>query len=332
MRETTFLKQNEKKWKEFEQLLRAKRGTVAPDDIAELFIEVTDDLSYARTHYPKSNTTKYLNDLAGKVHLSIVRNKRERKNRFWTFWKYELPSIMAHSQWKIFYSFLVFMIGVGVGVVSTLYDENFLRLILGDGYVDYTLENIRKGDPLGIYGSGGEVSSFLGITMNNLKVGVIAFALGLLCSVGTAWIIFSNAVMVGAFQAFFYQHGLLAESFQVVYIHGTFELSMIVIEGAAGFTLGNAILFPGTFTRLESLKRGAVKGLKIALGAMPFTIAAGFLEGFVTRYTDMPLILSLLIILGSLSIVVFYFVIYPLHLKSRGLDREYLKDGVYGAT
>ena len=132
MRETTFLKQNEKKWKEFEQLLRAKKGTVAPDDIANLFIEVTDDLSYARTHYPKSNTTKYLNDLAGKVHLSIVRNKKERKNRFWTFWKYELPLIMATSQWKILYSFLVFMIGVGVGVVSTLYDENFLRLILGD--------------------------------------------------------------------------------------------------------------------------------------------------------------------------------------------------------
>lgn len=332
MRESTFLKQNEKKWKDFEQVLRAKRKDVSPDDIAGLFIEVTDDLSYARTHYPSSNTTKYLNELAAKVHLSIVRNKRERKNRIWTFFKFELPSIMADSQWKMLYSFIVFMIGIGVGVVSTLYDENFLRLILGDGYVNETLANIERGDPLGIYGSGGEVSSFLGITMNNLRVGLMIFVMGLLCSVGSAWLIFTNAVMVGAFQSFFYMHGLLGESFQVVYIHGTFELSMMVIEGAAGFTLGNAILFPGTFTRLESLKRGAIRGLKIALGVMPFTIVAGFLEGFVTRYTDMPLALSLLIILGSLTVVVYYFIIYPLQLKASGLHRQYLKDGVHGSA
>lgn len=333
MRETTFLKQNEKKWKEFEALLAKKRGAVSPDQIAGLFVEITDDLAYARTHYPQSNTTKYLNGLAGKVHLAIVRNKKEKSNRFWDFWKFELPSIMAHSQWKMFYSLLAFAIGIFIGVVSTLYDENFLRLILGDGYVDMTIQNIKAGDPFGrLYGDMGEMQMFLGITMNNLKVGVIVFILGFLFSVGTAWFVWYHGVMVGAFQAFFYQYGLLGESFASIYIHGTFELSMLVIEGAAGFTIGNALLFPGTYSRLESLKRGAVKGVKIAIGVMPFTIVAGFLEGFVTRYSGMPLPLSLFIIFGSLAIVVYYFIIYPLRLKSLGIDKEYLKDGAYGKS
>lgn len=317
---------------DFEQLLRQKKGAVAPDQIAELFIEITDDLAYARTHFPQSHTVRYLNDLAAKVHLAIVRNKKEKKNRFWHFWKYELPSIMAHSQPKLFYAFLVFAIGTFVGIISTLYDENFLRIILGDSYVEYTLENIEKGDPLGIYGNASEVPMFLGITMNNLRVGLLVFASGLLFSVGTAWFLFYHGVMIGAFQTFFYHYGVLGESFQVVYVHGTFELSMLVIEGAAGFHLGNSLLFPGTYTRLESLKRGAIRGLKVALGVMPFTIVAGFFEGFVTRYTDMPLPLSLLIIFGSLAIVIYYFIVYPLSLKSRGLDREFLKDGVYGKT
>lgn len=333
MRETTFLKQNEKKWKEFESLLAKKRRLVTPDQIAELFVEVTDDLAYSRTHYPSSNTTRYLNELAGKVHLAIVRNKKDRANRFWDFWRFELPSIMAHSQWKLFYSFLAFMVGIGIGVLSTLYDENFLRLILGDEYVEMTIENIGRGDPFGrLYGGMGEVQMFLGITMNNLKVGLIVFILGILASVGTTWFVWYHGVMVGAFQTFFYQYGMLEESFQAVYIHGTFELSMLVIEGAAGLTLGNAILFPGTYTRLESLKRGAIRGIKIAIGVMPFTIIAGFLEGFVTRYTGMPLAISLLIIFGSLAIVVYYFIVYPLRLKALGLDKEYLKDGAYGKS
>lgn len=327
MRETTFLKQNEKKWKEFELLLREKRGNVSPDKIAELFIQITDDLAYARTHYPNSNTAKYLNSLAGRVHLAIVKNKKQSKNRFWNFWRFELPSIMAHSQWKLFYSFIAFAVGIFIGVVSTLYDENFLRIILGDEYVNMTIRNIQKGDPLGrLYGGMDEIEMFLGITMNNLKVGVIVFIVGIFFSIGTAWYVWYHGVMVGAFQAFLFQYGLLGDSFQIVYIHGTFELSMLVIEGAAGLTLGNALLFPGTYTRLESLKRGAIRGIKIALGVMPFTILAGFLEGFVTRYTSMPLWASLLIIIGSLAIVVYYFIIYPLRLKALGIDQEYLKD------
>ncbi len=327
MRETTFLKQNEKKWQDFEMVVRAKKGTVPPDRIAELFIEVTDDLAYARTHYPNSNTTRYLNGLASQVHLAIIKNKKQSKNRFWKFFRFELPSIMAQSQWKLLYSFLAFMVGIFIGVVSTLYDENFLRVILGDGYVDMTIRNIRAGDPLGrLYGGMDEIEMFLGITVNNLKVGVIVFIVGIFFSIGTTWFVWYHGVMVGAFQAFLYQYGLLGDSFQIVYIHGTFELSMLVIEGAAGLTLGNALLFPGTYTRLESLKRGAIRGIKIALGVMPFTILAGFLEGFVTRYTNMPLWASLLIILGSLAIVVYYFIVYPLRLKALGIDQEYLKD------
>ncbi|HHG83209.1 MAG TPA: stage II sporulation protein M, partial [Bacteroidetes bacterium] len=300
MRETTFLKQNEKKWKEFEAVLRAKRGTVMPDIIAELFVEITDDLAYARTHYPESNTVKYLNGLAGQVHLALVKNKKHKKNEFWAFWKHDLPLIMAQSHTKLLYAFIIFIVAIAIGVVSTIYDENFLRLILSDEYVEMTLKNIRNGDPLAVYGVSQELDMFLSITVNNIRVSFIAFLAGIFFSVGTGYFLAYNGIMVGAFQAFLYQYGYLQESFLTVYIHGTLELSAIVIAGAAGFQLGHSLLFPRTYTRIESLKRGAKKGLMIVLGLVPVFILAGFLEGFVTRHTEMPLPLSLLIIFGSL--------------------------------
>ena len=59
--------------------------------------------------------------------------------------------------------------------------------------------------------------------------------------------------MLGSFQWWFKAKGLLLTSILAVWIHGAFEISAIVIAGGAGITLGNGILFPGTYTRVQSL-------------------------------------------------------------------------------
>ncbi|MCW8811100.1 MAG: stage II sporulation protein M [Ignavibacteriaceae bacterium] len=158
---------------------------------------------------------------------------------------------------------------------------------------------------------------FLGITFNNIRVSFIAFMFGLLISFGTAWILLSNGIMLGAFQYFFYIHGLLLESVLVIWIHGTLEISSIIVAGCAGITLGNSILFPGTYSRKQSFMIGAKEGLKMIVSLIPIFITAGFLEAFVTRHTGMPVILSLTIILGSLTFVIWYFFVYPLILAKK---------------
>ncbi|MNZ87833.1 hypothetical protein D3C78_1067080 [compost metagenome] len=309
MREVVFVQKNEQKWKNFEN-----RKNGSPDEIAENFIELTDDLAYSRTFYGDSATTRYLNSVTSKFYLNIYKNKKESKNRFVTFWKYELPVTMAKHRKQLLYSFILFMIGISIGVLSAAKDETFVRLILGDTYVNQTISNIEKGDPMAIYKSQGQADMFMGITINNIKVSFMAFVAGVLFSLGTAWILFSNGVMLGAFQFFFYQKGLLLTSVLSIWIHGTLEISAIVLAGGAGLVIGNSILFPKTYSRLESFKQGARSGLKIVIGLVPVFITAGFLESFVTRYTQMPIALSLFIILASLSFVIYYFIIYPYRL------------------
>jgi len=94
MKEITFLKQNYQKWQQFEDLLNSNQGQ-NPDALADLFIRITDDLSWAHTFYPGSNTEKYLNDLAARIHQEIYKNKKEKRSRLISFWTQEIPRTMA---------------------------------------------------------------------------------------------------------------------------------------------------------------------------------------------------------------------------------------------
>jgi uncharacterized membrane protein SpoIIM required for sporulation len=316
VKEITFLNQNADKWQQFESLISTK-GDTEPDLMADLFIKITDDLAYSKTHYPKSKTTQYLNSIAARVHQEIYKNKKEKSSRVITFWKYELPFIFKNSHKQLLYSFLIFAIAMLIGVVSAAKDDNYVRLILGDSYVNMTLENIDKGEPMAVYKSMNQVDMFLGITINNIRVAFICFALGILFSFGTGVMLFYNGIMLGAFQYFFYAKGLLLQSVLVIWIHGTLEISAIIIAGCAGLVMGNSILFPGTYSRGVSFINGAKQGVKIAVGLVPVFITAGFLESFVTRYAQMPMWVSLTIIGSSLSFIIWYFIIYPIRLNKK---------------
>ena len=295
MREAAFVKQNKDNWIRFENVLSGNHVDLSPDELSALYLEVTDHLSFAKTFYPQSKTTQYLNHLASQSHQKIYKTKRESSTRFITFFTEEFPLLMFNYQRQLLISFLVFALFCIVGAYSAATDGAYVRTILGDAYVNMTLENIADNDPMRVYKEMNEVEMFMGITVNNIKVALMAFIFGILLSLGSLYIMMQNGIMLGSFQYFFYDKGLLWESMRTIWIHGTIEISVIIIAGAAGLVLGN----------------GMKDGLKIVVSTIPFFIIAGFLEGFVTRHTEMPDWLAILIISISLLLILFYYVVYP---------------------
>src|SRR6478609_484262 len=249
MREALFLKQNKERWQQYERVPSSD-----PDELAERFVQLTDDLAYARTFYPKSKTVSYLNGLASHFHLAIYKNRKEKSNRFVDFWVTELPLTLARYQRQLLYAFLFFMVFFLIGWLSARYDENFVRLILGDDYVNMTIENIEKGDPFGVYKSQDSLIMFLTIAFNNIQVSFWVYVLGIFAGVWTVYLLFTNGIMLGSFEYFFFSKGLGFKSLVVIFVHGTIEISAIIIAGAAGLILGKSWMFPGTFKRMESLK------------------------------------------------------------------------------
>ncbi|MEJ6792177.1 MAG: stage II sporulation protein M [Lacinutrix sp.] len=321
MREAAFVKQNKDKWLTFESVL-SNNMAITPDELSSLYVEITDHLSYANTFYPNSNTEAYLNGLASSAHQKIYKTKKESKNRLITFFTHEFPLMFHQHHRELLVAFLAFTLFVVIGAFSAANEGDFVRSFLGDGYLNMTIENIEKGDPMGVYKEQGEFNMFLGITLNNIKVALYAFGYGFMLGIGSLFIMMQNGIMLGSFQYFFYEQGLLWESVRTIWIHGTIEISVIIIAGCSGLVVGNGMLFPGTYTRLESFIKSVKNGLKILISTIPFFIIAGFLEGFVTRHTEMPDWLAIFIITGSLALILFYYVYYPIHLHKKEQARK----------
>lgn len=309
MKETRFISQNKEKWLESEALLNEERKD--PGKLSDLFVQVVDDLSYSRTHYPNRSVRVYLNKMAREYFSIIYSHQREHKKRFQLFWLEELPQVILHCKIPLLVSLITFLLAISIGIFSSVKDPQFANAILGNEYVEMTKENIAKGDPMAVYKKGHQVDMFLGITLNNLMVAFRTYVFGIFFSIGTLAILLSNGIMVGCFQFFFIERGLFLESALTIWLHGTLEISSIVLAGGAGLTLGSGLIFPGTYSRLQAFQISAMRSLKLMLGITPILILAAIIESFLTRYTEVPDFIRLILILLSGAFIIGYFIVYP---------------------
>ena len=318
MKESKFIAENEADWRQLEELLIKPRKDA--DKLLHLFEKVSGDLAYARTYYPNRSIRVYLNNLTQSVLNTLVKKrKRFDVSDLMHFYKVVLPAEIYRSRKAFYVSFFVFTAAVLIGVVSSANVDDFANVVLGDSYVSMTEENINKGDPMAVYKDMEQGSMFMAITINNIKVSFLCFMMGLLGSLGTIIILLSNGIMLGTFQYYFFKKGLFLTSFLTIWIHGTIEISSIILAGAAGLMLGNGLMFPRSYSRNASLLLSAKRALRIILAIMPLFIIAGFLESFVTRLTGMPTMLKVIIILVSLLLILGVFVIYPIYCARNGL-------------
>jgi uncharacterized membrane protein SpoIIM required for sporulation len=331
MREARFIKQNADKWQRYQH-----SQTDNPDETADRFITLIDDLSYAKTFYPKSKVTRWINGIAAGIYQSIYQNKKEKYSRIFQFWKFELPLLFRRYHRIFLFTTIVFLLFVGIGIFSSMKDENFMRGILGNDYVNMTEDNIRDGDPFGVYKDGNPFTMFVRIAMNNIFVALMFVLGGFLLGIPTLFQwpppinvagLWSTGMMLGAFQYMFFAHGLGFQSVLVIWIHGTLEISIFVISATAGFIIASSMIFPGTFSRGVSCKRGIKDAVKILLVIIPILLLAAFFESYITHLMSrtydktkngLPVWAGVLILAASAGFIIWYFIILPILLHRKG--------------
>jgi uncharacterized membrane protein SpoIIM required for sporulation len=312
LREALFIKKNKDRWLRIQH-----QPSKNPDEIAADFTQLVDDLAYAKTFYPTGKVTHYINAQASKIFLDIYKNRKEESNRLVTFWKYDLPLTIRKHHKVVLFSFIVFLIFFTIGFFVSMKDEGVVRSILGDDYVDHTQDNITQGNPFGIYEHGNAFLSWLSLMIHNIRVSFLMFAAGIFCGIPSLYMSAHNAVMLGSFDQFFAAKGLGVDFWLVVFVHGTLEITALIISAAAGMVLGMSFLFPGTIGRMEAFKQGAKDGVKILIGLIPVFALAAFFEGFITRlYNDISW-LTTAICMISVVFVIWYFIIYPVRVGKK---------------
>lgn len=324
MKESQFIKENSERWKPLEDSVRSlkkpSRSRKLSKDLGEDYIRITDDLGYAQTFYRRRSIRVYLNDVTSSVYRIIRLNREKDKNPAFNFYFKEVPSIIYHGRKYFLISFIVFAISMIIGAFSLEQDTGFANHILGQNYVEMTNDNIESGDPMGVYKDMNSEEMFARIAINNLRVVALSFVVGLFFGLGTLSILVSNGIMLGVFQYFFYQKGLLFTSFLTIWQHGTIEISCIIIGGGAGLMLGSGYLFPGNYSRLLSLRLQFYRGMKIIIAIAPLIIIAAWIESYITRHDDLDQIFRLIFIFLNAALIIGYFFILPWRV-GRKLDR-----------
>ncbi len=309
MREALFIKKNKDRWLRNQQM-----PSDDPDEMAKDFTQLVEDLAYAKTFYPSGKVTQFVNAEASRIYLDIYRNRKEESNRLISFWKYDLPLTIRKHYKVMLFSLVVFLLFFIFGFFAARQDYDFIRAVLGDNYVRMTERNIANDNPFGVYESGSPFLSWLMLMIHNIQVSLLAFISGILCGVPSLYMLCQNAVMVGVFDQLFATHELGIEFWLVVFVHGTLEMTAVIIAVGAGIVLGKSFLFPGTIRRIDAFKQGAKDGTKLIIGLMPVFGLAAFFEGFITRLYNDVSVLTTIIFSISVLFVIWYFIIYPIRL------------------
>lgn len=322
MKESEFIRRNQKDWERLERLLVSPHKDA--DRLHDLFVKVSTDLNFARSYYPKRSVRLYLNGLTMRV-FGLIQSRKDRfgLSDIKEFFTKTLPYQIYESRHSFYLSLVTFALAVAIGVFSGMQDSDFLGVVVGDEYVAMTEENINNLDPMAVYKQSPETDMFVHITTNNIKVAFFAFVMGFLGIFGTLVVLLYNGIMLGAFQYFFYSKGLFWTSFLTIWIHGTIEISVIIVAGAAGVILGKGVVFTKTYDWSTSVQMAALKGLRIVISTVPLFVIAGFLEGFVTRHTEWHWLIKVSIILSSLLLILTIYVFIPRRVARMGsLDDE----------
>lgn len=309
MKESEFIDQNKNKWLDYEKIITQTEND--PDELSDVFIQVTDDLSHSRSHYPNRSVRVYLNDLASKIFDKLGKRKKLDLKVIIDFYTIEVPQLMYLARKEMIVSFLIFILSMGIGIYSSIQNPEFASIVLGESYVEMTKANIAKGEAMAVYTGGSGMDGFLMILQNNARIDIMMLGLGLFFSFGAIWVLVRNGIMVGVFQYFFVQHGGFQDSLLTIWLHGTIEISTIGLMGGVALLAGRGLLFPGNYTRYQSWRLSAGNAGKLLLMVLPFTFIAAVIEGFITRMTHMPDIVKGFFILMSVVLVVMYFFVYP---------------------
>jgi len=227
--------------------------------------------------------------------------RKAKRGSIWRFYKDTYPAIFQETFSDTFAAFVLFLVAGIAGFLMSLADPSFVRHIVGPQMID-TIENHKMWTD-SIVGVMPLASS--AIMTNNLTVTFTAFAAGITAGIGTVYMMLFNGLLMGVIGEACWREGMSLRLWSFVAAHGALELPAIFIGGGAGLGLAKGLLFPGIFSRGESLARAGARSVKLVLGIIPLLVIAGLIEGFISP-SALPYQLKFLLAGVNLTLLTLY--------------------------
>jgi uncharacterized membrane protein SpoIIM required for sporulation len=293
-------------WAELERLLQRSEGNgLRSFDAAEIesfgraYRRIVSDLAIAQRDFPDDQLTLWLNGLAARAHLRLYRAPAPSWKRLGSFFSTDFARRFRSAGPYLIASALLLFGPAAVAYVGALFS-----VTLRDALVPASLRQIMEsGRTWTEIEPGLRPGMATLIFTNNIQVAFLSFAGGVLCGLGTAYVLTANGLALGGVLGAAQFYGVAPLLWSFISPHGYLELTCIVIAGAAGLMLGDALLRPGLQRRREALARTSRRAVELVLGAAPVLVVAGLIEGFVSP-SDLPMPVKL--VFGPVAGLVLY--------------------------
>ena len=290
MTPAVFLEKRKPIWDRVEELLiiAGKKGAKALShkelqELTRLYPTIAVDVSKVKMYKLDAITMARVNDLAIRAHGMLYHRKKEKGgNGVVKFLIRDYPRLFRANLYYLLFALLLFCIPMISTYSIVRINPETAYTFMPNGLDVENSERVSAEDVSERYRqmSGSFMSA--SITTNNIRVALVAFALGISFCLGTCYILLSNSIMLGCFIGHFTNHGLSTELWHFLSPHGLLEIFAIIVAGASGLKLGMSILIPGELTRRDSIKKGALESVSYLLGTIPMFIVAGFIESYIT--------------------------------------------------
>ncbi|MFK7820805.1 MAG: stage II sporulation protein M [Planctomycetaceae bacterium] len=278
-----FVKHRQDDWDRFEALLSFAEGKRTPrwngDDISEfsaLFRAISYDLSLVRSRDFGLSLNRYLNNLVARGHSTFYRGQPGSFRKAVRLFTDEFPWLLRKNIAYFWVALALFVLpGLIAGMLLATNPELGTRLFSEQQLAQY--DEMHNGTT-----QHGQTPLFMTsfYIQHNIGIAFKCFASGVLLGIGTVCHLVYNSIALGGITGFMVAQGNSKPFFTFVISHGSFELTAIVVAGAAGLMMGRAIVHPGSLTRYESIKTRGLTAVKIALGAGGMLAMAAVIEGF----------------------------------------------------
>ncbi|HXC00748.1 MAG TPA: stage II sporulation protein M [Terriglobales bacterium] len=278
-----WLKKRQPYWARLESLLGdiKQHGlhALGRDDLRELgllYRQTATDLSAVRSDPSSVQQSRYLNQLLGRAHNAVYSGQKKTVSRVIQFFWNEYPVIFRRYLSYTVASTAIFALGALAGMFITLSNPDYMREFLGPQMVS-TIEKHEMWTH-SVVAAAPQESSF--IMTNNMTVSFLTFAGGITAGLWTLFQLFFNGMLLGVIGVACAMNDMSIKLWSFVAPHGVLELPAIFIAGGAGLRLAQALLFPGTLSRRDSLAIGGNQAVQLLVGVIPVLIIAGTIEGF----------------------------------------------------
>jgi len=291
LRSAAFRAEREASWRELEGMLgRLDRHGLAGLASAELarlpllYRAAVSSLSVARAISLDQNLLAYLETLCGRAYLQVYGPRRHAGEALVEFFRRRFPAAVRAHRWHVALSAALLLLGVATGHLLTAADPErfhaFVDAAMAQGRgPSASTEALRQV----LYDDEGAERALASFAMflfsHNARIGLMAVAVGFLGGVPSGLLLFVNGLTLGAFGALYAGRGLGLDFWAWVLPHGVTELLAVVLCGAAGLALGQAVIFPGREERLAGLARRGREAGVVAVGSVGLFLVAGLIEG-----------------------------------------------------